>query len=585
MLELSVLTGPDAGKTATFDDLPVTIGRSVEADFRLSDPLAAALHGRFYQSDAGAGYEDLGSRLGTMLEDERGSVALQLGAGATQHAFEESARLVVGESLLQVRYDGELGLDEALRTLPRGGAHTDEVTARLGARDPRVLALHGLMHALWTAATDWDVVHELLDAMPRAFEGAHMLAIVLQDLSPELPSAVGAGGMRVAPVGPLREIALHAAAAGAMFERTVWLDGAARWVCARPIATTGATLGALVLVPGEAGPRDLERELLETFAANAAIVLERLRLQRDLLRMFEAAVAVCVAAVDARDPSTAGHSIRVAELSVRLWDAAVESGMAPGTDASQRESLRYAAILHDLGKIGVSERVLMKAKRLDEAREETVRVRIEAARCAAQAGRPVAGPLTERGSALQALDALEDVVDAAQRGERSDWALLTAAAASTFVDSRGRPVALLTESELECLTIPRGTLTEVERAEMRGHVEHTERLLAQIPWPSSLRSVPAIAALHHEKLDGSGYPRGVSEAGIPLEARVLTIADIFDAMTGAERSYQAPCGAGEALAAMAREAADGALDGRLVALLGALVQRASGTTGPQQTPA
>src|SRR5262249_4523979 len=111
-------------------------------------------------------------------------------------------------------------------------------------------------------------------------------------------------------------------------------------------------------------------------------------------------------------------------------------------------------------------------------------------------------------------------------------------ARQTFVDARGEGRPYLTSGEGACLSIPRGSLSAEERREIESHVTHTFRFLSQIPWTRDLRRVPEIAYAHHEKLDGKGYPRAIPAAEIPVEARIMTIADIFDALTASDRPYK-----------------------------------------------
>ena len=113
----------------------------------------------------------------------------------------------------------------------------------------------------------------------------------------------------------------------------------------------------------------------------------------------------------------------------------------------------------------------------------------------------------------------------------------------TYRDPSGQDHPYLTKEELECLKIPRGSLTAAERAQIESHVEHTHNFLKLIPWGRAYHAVPDIAARHHEKMDGSGYPAGMQAADIPLQARMMAIADIFDALTASDRPYKkaVPC--------------------------------------------
>jgi hypothetical protein len=150
-------------------------------------------------------------------------------------------------------------------------------------------------------------------------------------------------------------------------------------------------------------------------------------------------------------------------------------------------------------------------------------------------------------------------------GEALVGRLLTLGGRS-FPGADGHPVPYLRDDELRCLQIPRGTLTGEERAEIQTHVMHTLEFLRTIPWGRTLRQVPKIAGSHHELMDGSGYPLGLRGEAIPLEARMLTIADIFDALTASDRPYKAAVPLATSLAILQGEAKAGKVDAALVAV-------------------
>lgn len=339
------------------------------------------------------------------------------------------------------------------------------------------------------------------------------------------------------------------------------------------------------------GPRDVQ--VARALAGQAAVSLENSQLYAAIERLFEGFVRAAVAAIEQRDPTTHGHSERVAELTVALAEAANRAVDGPyaGLRFSEEElrELRYAALLHDFGKVGVRERVLGKGgrlyeedlARLDERRQALVRT-AQWERERARAELFASG----RGGDAAALAAV-DARHAADLGAIEAFAELVAtcndpsvpvepgselarrlaeAAARTWDAPDGRARPWLTPREHALLSIPRGTLDDRERREIERHVEHTVAFLRRIPWTPELRQVPAIAAHHHEKLDGSGYPDGARADAIPVQARMMTIADLFDAMTSTDRPYMRPLEVGQALAQLRRQAERGALDGALVRL-------------------
>jgi HD-GYP domain-containing protein (c-di-GMP phosphodiesterase class II) len=135
-----------------------------------------------------------------------------------------------------------------------------------------------------------------------------------------------------------------------------------------------------------------------------------------------------------------------------------------------------------------------------------------------------------------------------------------------FVDALGRRNSILTEGELRALSLRRGTLTPEERAEIESHVTHSYHFLRTIPWTKDLARVPELAYGHHEKLDGSGYPRGLVGDQIPLGARMMSIVDIFDALTASNRPYKKAIQPSQALSILESEAREGKLDNSLVQL-------------------
>ncbi|HEX8538067.1 MAG TPA: HD domain-containing phosphohydrolase, partial [Cystobacter sp.] len=132
-----------------------------------------------------------------------------------------------------------------------------------------------------------------------------------------------------------------------------------------------------------------------------------------------------------------------------------------------------------------------------------------------------------------------------------------------FQDGFDQEQPLLLEREIQSLSILKGTLSEAERQEIESHVEHTYRFLSQIPWTRTLRRVPEIAYAHHEKLNGSGYPRAIPDTGIPVQSRMMAIADIYDALTASDRPYKKAVPHPLALDILQREVKSGQLDADL----------------------
>jgi len=327
-------------------------------------------------------------------------------------------------------------------------------------------------------------------------------------------------------------------------------------------------------------------ELALALAGVAAAALVNALLNEEIDRLFDGFVQASIKAIESRDPSTAGHSGRVARLTCGLAATLqdVRTGRWAGTTFThdQMRELRYASLLHDFGKVGVREHVLVKAEKLYPADMQAVRLRFEAIRRSLQAesARRVAELALRPGTAeerareeaglaeqLDDVDRVLDFVLAANRPsvlEEGSFERLLEVARRTWTDSRGERRPWLAEREVELLSVRKGTFATAERREIESHVDHTWRFLSLIPWTRTLRSVPEIARGHHEKPSGRGYPRGLAADAIPLQTRMMSIADVYDALTASDRPYKRAVAHERALDILAMEAKEGGLDGDLL---------------------
>ena len=332
-------------------------------------------------------------------------------------------------------------------------------------------------------------------------------------------------------------------------------------------------------------------ELVTALAGQAAVAIENGQLYREIERLFEGFVQAAVRAIEQRDPTTFGHSGRVANMTVRL--AAVVDRAEDGPyrtvkfSREQLREIRYAGLLHDFGKVGVREQVLVKAKKLYPLQLELVRQRHDFVRRSAEREfwRKRAEFLETHGRKgyEQFLRTLEQdhtaelaelerfMTTVLQANEptvlpATHFEELLALAGRTYQDLTGVPRPYLTDKEVRYLTIAKGSLDETERLEIESHVNHTYNFLKEIPWTRELHDIPLIAYNHHEKLDGHGYPRGVTGDAIPLQTRMMTISDIYDALTAADRPYKPAVASARALDIIDEEVRAGQLDGHLFRL-------------------
>lgn len=335
-------------------------------------------------------------------------------------------------------------------------------------------------------------------------------------------------------------------------------------------------------------PEDVE--LLRSLASQAAVSLENSRLYEDIQQLFEGFVRAAIMAIEQRDPTTSGHSFRVADGTLALARRLerLERGRWAGIRFSREElrELRYAALLHDFGKVAVREQVLTKALKLYDEELVSLRTRFMLARAAHRSNRLqtwLQEALQDPAGLRQRLPALEAEMQrelAAFDGmlqtvlhvnqpnvtEEGDFSILDVIRQQAFLDPDGRQQALLTEREVQMLSLRRGNLTPQERQEIEKHVTHSFNFLRTIPWTKDLARVPDIAGRHHEKLDGSGYPQGLMDQDIPLGSRMMTIADIFDALVARDRPYKKALPVEHALDILQAEAQAGKLDPTLVTL-------------------
>jgi HD-GYP domain-containing protein (c-di-GMP phosphodiesterase class II) len=331
---------------------------------------------------------------------------------------------------------------------------------------------------------------------------------------------------------------------------------------------------------------DRSRELALLLAAQAGASLETALLYGEIRTLFDGFVHASVEAIESRDPTTSGHSRRVADLTVALARTVNHVTDGPYAAVSfgpdDLRELEYASLLHDFGKIGVREKVLVKAKKLYDEKRFLVRMRFDYVARSIEAdvlARKVR--LLESGATKQATDALDAELAARLEALQSSWKAIVAAneptvlregdfariraiAAESYVDLEGEVRTLLEPDEVECLMVDRGTLTSPELDEIRSHVTHTLRFLSKIPWGKSLRRLPLIAAAHHERPNGSGYPRCLHADEIPVQSKLMSVADVYDALTASDRPYKKAVTIPHALDILGRTAEDGQLDSEAV---------------------
>jgi response regulator RpfG family c-di-GMP phosphodiesterase len=251
----------------------------------------------------------------------------------------------------------------------------------------------------------------------------------------------------------------------------------------------------------------------------------------------------------------------------------------------QIRQIRYAGLLHDFGKVGVREQVLVKAKKLYPPDLALVRQRYAFVRrtaerdfqhqradylerCGQDGYREFLEKLEiDHRERLKELDRFMQLIVESNEPTvlpAGNFEALLGFAQVYYQDLDGQNLPYLTDDEVRFLSIRKGSLDENERLEIESHVTHTYRFLNQIPWTKELQDIPGIAYGHHEKLDGTGYPRKVRGDQIPIQTRMMTIADIFDALTASDRPYKRAVPLPRALDIMREEVKAGMLDANLL---------------------
>lgn len=349
-----------------------------------------------------------------------------------------------------------------------------------------------------------------------------------------------------------------------------------------PLIAHGEKLGLLVLASRSTkgfSAADLKRA--QTLSSVAATALRNAQLYAAEQKMFQSFVRVIATAIDAKSPYTAGHCRRVPEITLMIAEAAHKAISGPFADfvmdEDKRNAMEIAAILHDCGKMITPEWVMDKASKLDciVNRIQLVALRFEVLRRDAvidyyRALAEGTGKQSAESVYQERLCQLEEDFAFIEKCNSSGElvtgkhiARIQTIALQRWADAQGETHPLLDENEIYNLSIPRGTLNPEERKTIEDHVVHTINMLSQISFPSSLRNITEYAGGHHERMNGSGYPYGLKCDQLSIPARILAIADIFEALTAPDRPYRKPGTLSWAIGIMHRMKLDNHIDGDL----------------------
>ena len=337
---------------------------------------------------------------------------------------------------------------------------------------------------------------------------------------------------------------------------------------------------------GEVVPFTAEDQLLvESLASQAAISLTNKRLLDEQRLLFEAFIELIAAAIDDKSPYTGGHCRRVPELTMMLADAAAATEIGPLKSFTMTEADRYelsiAGWLHDCGKVTTPEYVVDKSTKLETIfdrmklvdmrfvvlkRDAEIRSLRERLACAHNGGEPDDEEKLTRtcGEEIGRLEADREFLRRSNIGgefmSEEDRQRVREIGKYQWVDESGQATDFLNDNEMYNLTLTKGTLTPEEREVINYHIVATIKMLESLPYPKHLRRIPEYAGGHHERMDGKGYPRGLTREQMSVQARVMGIADIFEALTAGDRPYKDAMPLSQALTILGRMKEDNHVD-------------------------
>lgn len=322
--------------------------------------------------------------------------------------------------------------------------------------------------------------------------------------------------------------------------------------------------------------------MVESLASQAAITITNQRLIQAQKELFDSLIQLIAKAIDEKSPYTGGHCRRVPIITRMIAEAACEVDYGPLKHFSMTEEEMYelevAAWLHDCGKISIPEAVVDKATKLEtiidgikwiDTRFEVLQRDAIIASLQAKIKKLTGTEfdLAQDNQLQEQLNTLHqerDLIRKMNQGKEftqdEDIEAMKKIAQRQWISSLGQKEDLLSETERQMLSIRRGTLSSPEREIINNHVKVTIKMLESLPYPKNLRNVPLYAGGHHEKLDGTGYPRGLSKEQLPIQARMIALADIFEALTASDRPYKKAIPLEEALEILNQMKIEGKID-------------------------
>jgi HD-GYP domain-containing protein (c-di-GMP phosphodiesterase class II) len=316
-----------------------------------------------------------------------------------------------------------------------------------------------------------------------------------------------------------------------------------------------------------------DQRLAESLASQAAIALTNRMLINQLEQLFESFIALINTAIDEKSPYTGGHCQRVPALTMLLAEAVNDTRDGPLSEFHMTDKDRYelkiAGLLHDCGKVTTPVHVVDKATKLEGIydRIHLIDTRFEILKRDAEVEMLKEGTPAAAARYRERLRRIEEdrmFLRAAniggERMREEDVERVKRIAEYRWTDTSGHEAKFLTDDEVRNLTIRSGTLNPDERQIINHHIVATIKMLEALPWPRHLKNVPEYAGGHHERMDGKGYPKGLTREQMSVQARVMGIADIFEALTAKDRPYKKGKTLSESLEILGRFSQNGHID-------------------------
>ena len=422
------------------------------------------------------------------------------------------------------------------------GASFDEMAARIERHVGVMQRLNGVGAALSTERELDHLLRSIVEGA-RFVTDAPVGALYLLDAADRLERSLLSG------LPAANEATLIALAERALAANETQHDRALETLSMPMRNHEGSLIGVLQLAGAAFAQSD--RAIAESLASQTATALTKDRLASEFRALFEGLIELIVHAIDEKSPYTGQHCRRVPLLTELIADAACKTQRGALKEftlsEAERYELRIAALLHDCGKVTTPVHVQDKATKLEAIvdRIELVDARFEILRRDAllAAGHGPADANEGLAERLRGLEADREFLRRANIGGEfmepaAQQRVREIAARYAFRDAAGDEHALLSDEEIGNLTVSRGTLNARERELINHHVTASIHMLERLPYPRSLRGVPAIAGAHHERMDGRGYPQGLVRDQISLQGRILGLADVFEALTAKDRPYK-----------------------------------------------